>query len=338
MGMKQVPWLVDGFIAEGMTNLLLGMPHRGKSWFAEQLAVCVASGHNFLTEFPVEQGSVIFLDEDTPTSVLEWRLERLCSFLNEQLPSLPLDYRSMQGFQLDDVGDLSALKRDIAALSPPVLVIIDCLDSVVGNLDTNKTDGAKKAGQILNELKAIGATLLVLHHMSLKGEDDEKVYDSEVDFTKRAMGNTKIVANCDTAIGMWRVCEQPSNIFAVRVKPRRVLLDVPERFAIELAEYKDKGSAFLWHCGDVPRAPSDAAIEIFRLFYVNSGKPYTVKEVRHETGDLLSDRDTRNALKELDSENVLQMGKKKHNLYKYQLSPGFPRIDTQYADALRAAV
>jgi len=64
----------------------------------------------------------------------------------------------------------------------------------------------------------------------------------------------------------------------------------------------------------------------------------TVKEVRNNTGDLLSDRDTRNALKELESEHALQMGKKKHNLYKYQLNPDFAKVKTQYADALRAAV
>lgn len=336
MTLQPFPWLVQGFIAEGFNHLLVGRPHKGKSWFAAQLAVCVASGEEFLNEFPVRPGSVILIDEDTPTTVLEWRLGVLSSFYERDLSSLPLDYRSMRGFQLDDVGDVSALTQDIARLSPPVLVIIDCLDSALGRLDTNKTPDARKVGLILNSLKAKGATLLVLHHMSLKGEDDARIYESDADFTKWIMGNTKLVASSDTVFGMWGVTEQPRTVFAVRVKPRRMSLNVPERFAIELLDFKDQ--VLLCFRPDVPKAPSELAKIIFHLFHVNPTQPFTVREVEQQTGNVLSGSDTRIALKELAGNCVLLMGREKHNLHRYRVDPGFATLKTDYADALRAVV
>ena len=75
--------LVNGLIPEGHTVLLLGQPHSGKSWFSEQLAVCIAGGRLFLGDegFTVQNGSVILIDEDTPTDTLEERLTRLAPAL-----------------------------------------------------------------------------------------------------------------------------------------------------------------------------------------------------------------------------------------------------------------
>ena len=44
-------WLVQGLIPSGSSLVLLGEMHSGKAWLAEQLAVCVASGHDFLDTF-----------------------------------------------------------------------------------------------------------------------------------------------------------------------------------------------------------------------------------------------------------------------------------------------
>ena len=40
-------WIVDGLIGAEHTVLLLGKPHNGKSWIANQLAVSAASGEKF---------------------------------------------------------------------------------------------------------------------------------------------------------------------------------------------------------------------------------------------------------------------------------------------------
>jgi len=151
-----------------------GRPHRGKSWLVAAIALAVATQTLCLCKLATRFASVIYIDEDTPTSILEWRFDRLCRFLGLSRQSLPLFLWSMTGFRLDAPPDLQKLITTIKALPQPVLVVIDTLDSVLGGLDTNKTKDSVRVGQLLSELKACGATLLVTHHMSIHGLDDEK--------------------------------------------------------------------------------------------------------------------------------------------------------------------
>ena len=61
----------------------------GKSWVVDALVIHVASGKPFLG-FPVTQGLVILVDEDTPSGEAGNRLQRLARGLSLSLESLPI--------------------------------------------------------------------------------------------------------------------------------------------------------------------------------------------------------------------------------------------------------
>src|SRR5262245_12597609 len=68
-------WAVEGILAEGL-NLLAGAPKLGKSWFALNIALAVASGGTALGAIEVDAGEVLYLAlEDTPRR-LQSRLVR----------------------------------------------------------------------------------------------------------------------------------------------------------------------------------------------------------------------------------------------------------------------
>lgn len=145
-------WLVDGLIPEGHAVLLLGQPHSGKSWLVEQLALCIASGKRFLGNegFPVQDGSVIIIDEDTPTDTLEEHINRLAAGTGVELGRIPLELHSMQGFLLHDAKHVGALRTDISLKRGPVLVVIDSLSGVMGGWNQNTTSDALKAASRWN--------------------------------------------------------------------------------------------------------------------------------------------------------------------------------------------
>jgi len=55
-------WIVDQLFPQGSINILVGDGGVGKSWLTLHLALCVASGQDFLGNFPVKQGKVLLID------------------------------------------------------------------------------------------------------------------------------------------------------------------------------------------------------------------------------------------------------------------------------------
>jgi hypothetical protein len=80
MELPPVKYIVDGFIAEGLT-VLAGRPKVGKSWMALGLAIAVASPFGYaFGSIPVEQGDVLYL-------ALEDNKRRLKRRLNQMVPT-----------------------------------------------------------------------------------------------------------------------------------------------------------------------------------------------------------------------------------------------------------
>ena len=329
-------WLCEGFMPDDHILLFIGKPHNGKSWFVESLGVAAAGGKPFLDTYRTKYKNVIIIDEDTPTNILEERLRRLAAGMGLLLDDIPIDRRSMQGFRLDDTSSMNSLKQDISQSSSPVLLIIDSLSSVQGRWDQNRTNGAIKIGEALNELKVAGATILVAHHISLKTKN-EKSYGNSEDFTSQAMGNTQIVAKSDTAYGIWELPSKEHTRFVISTKPRRQSLQVTEPVCVELTEDRDKNWARLVFLDEIPRVQSDDALFIAPIF-VQDQREVDFKAVCSTIGEILPHRRLTAALSELENEKVILRGTQKHNRYTYRINPDFHNdfsLSTSYWDELR---
>jgi archaellum biogenesis ATPase FlaH len=334
MHKKKRKWIIDGLFPEGHLILVVGQPGNGKSWWMAQLAVDAAVGGQHICEFDIQQCSVIYIDEDTPTDTYEERLDRIAEFVNKTIQQLPIDCRSMSGFRLYDNKIRQALVDDIEVLNKNgkrVLLIIDCLGKVMAGGELDTTAQATKVMSYLTELRGAGATVIVTHHISLKRQVDLDIWDK----MSLVMNSTALVSNCDTAFVVSRVQIRKPTMFVIYPVERRLSLKHDEPFAVELFEDDEQSVAYLLKIDEIPSVPSDNAKKLFKLF-TDSATELTVRVIDQHLHRDLSERDIRNGLKELVAKQCLQWAEDRHSShrYHYKLHCDFAKLDTFYKKEL----
>lgn len=161
------PPVIDGLLYPG-TYLFAGSPKVGKSFFMAQLAYHVSTGTP-LWDFPVRQGSVLYLALEDDHRRLQKRLYRM--FGEDGTDNL---YFAVFAKQLGD-GLEEQLKKFLEEHSDTRLVIIDTLQKIRG-------EGGEKYSystdyEVISRLKKIaddsGICLLLVHHTRKQQADDK---------------------------------------------------------------------------------------------------------------------------------------------------------------------
>jgi hypothetical protein len=122
-----VEWLVEGYIALGELTLVPGAPESLKSWAMTDLARAVHTGGQWLGEFDVPQGSVLYIEQERVGNLV-YQLGLLEQAYGTDLGGLcvlPPEYP----FRLADPTTQANLKALVAVVRP-VLVIINSWRSV----------------------------------------------------------------------------------------------------------------------------------------------------------------------------------------------------------------
>ncbi|MFC1939922.1 AAA family ATPase [Chloroflexota bacterium] len=306
-------WLVKGLVPRGHAVLACGQPGVGKSWIVDGMAISVAGNKRYL-DLPVMSGPVILVDEDTPSDELGNRFQRLVSGFGLSLADIPLQIHSMENTNLADEATIQRLECEVAQ-TKSVLIIFDCLSKVMGgDFNENNATDANIAGTLWNRLKATGVTVFVTHHLN------KREGSIATDFVKLARGSAALVANSDTAFGIEFGRRNPTR-FNVYPQERRRKLSMREPFGIELGE--DNGLTWArLKLTNITEEVSDLAKHIWPLFY-DDRVTLTVNGVKEKLKGLGSDVEIREALHELHSRGLLQLGVGAHNRYQYSLNRKF---------------
>jgi hypothetical protein len=167
----EIKWTVRDVLPEGLT-ILGGKPKIGKSWFALDIGVAVASGGIALGDKAVEQGAVLYL-------ALEDNQRRLQSRLKKRLNG----GRAPQGLELAtqwprlNEGGLEALEGWLISHPNARLIIIDTLAKMrkAGNSNDRKTlyDADYESVEPLLSLAGrYNVAVLVVHHLRKAGAED----------------------------------------------------------------------------------------------------------------------------------------------------------------------
>lgn len=323
-------WLVSGLIPENDLILILGKPSSGKSWITEQLAICIAAGKTFVGEFRVKTREVIMYDEDSPTNIFRRRMSRLARGYGLNIEDLPIEAHSNEGFLLFDDQKRHELIDKVRTMDRPV-VMLDSLGKITERRNLNNTSEGTLAAACCNEIRDAGGTVFTVHHMSLKKEVDIR----DLDTSRLALGNTMIVAGCDTDISIFNLA---SDEFIIKPHGKRTKLRVKEPFAVKIREDRRGTWARLILLEEAPNIPSDNAKAIFSLFFSDRGVGLTVESISNKIKKGLSNIDIRETLRELVNERVLVTDNKAHNKFFYIINPDFLNknsLTTSYWDILR---
>jgi hypothetical protein len=185
-------WAVPGLIADGLT-LLAGAPKLGKSWFALNLAVAIASGGKALGGKEVTQGSVLYLAlEDIPRRLQS----RLSAVLNgDQAPdglTFEVECAPIADGGADLIRDWIAETRDAR------LVIVDVFARVRGRSDP-RADRYSVDYAAAQPLKTIadrtGVAVLLVHHTRKAAADD---------WLDMVSGSQGLAGSCDAVLMLTR--------------------------------------------------------------------------------------------------------------------------------------
>ncbi len=167
--------VIDGLLRKGETANIIAAPKVGKSWLSYGLALSVATGDEWLGQFPCGQGRVLVIDNELHPSTLAKRLPDVAQALSlrtEQYFS-QIDLLSLRGRLTDLHGIAKSLQR-----VPPgeyKLVILDAWYRAVPD-GVSENDNAGVAG-LYNLVDRIAGRLqcawVNVHHAS-KGSQSEK--------------------------------------------------------------------------------------------------------------------------------------------------------------------
>jgi AAA domain len=193
MELPPVKYIVDGFIAEGLT-VLAGRPKVGKSWMALGLAIAVASPFGYaFGSIPVEQGDVLYL-------ALEDNKRRLKRRLNQMVPtgSVPDRLDVTLSCSRLDRGGIEMIRRWVDDHPGARLVVIDVFKKVRPDAREKDSlyDGDYRAIEPLKQLAdERGTAILVLHHTRKMPADDP--FDT-------VSGSTGLTGAADTVLVLAR--------------------------------------------------------------------------------------------------------------------------------------
>ncbi|GCF11811.1 AAA family ATPase [Dictyobacter arantiisoli] len=164
-------WIVPNLISEGLL-LLVGKPKQGKSWFALQLAIAVASGGTLFGSYTANQSDVLYLAlEDTPQR-LQARAKQLLATM-ETMPTR-LEF-AVQHTRLDPAG-LAELEAYTQAHPKLGLVIIDTWAKLAPMTPPRARTQYEMDYAALAPLKQLADThhlsMLVIHHLRKSSGQD----------------------------------------------------------------------------------------------------------------------------------------------------------------------
>lgn len=210
-GVAQSYDFVQGLLTEGGASVIYGPSNCGKSFWALDLAACVATGRRFRDDLEVDQGAVVYLGLEGRQG-LQNRIEalRVSGLLDDSAP-LYLVFAPVSLLEADHAERLAASVRQAAeqASLPCRLVIVDTLARAMAGGDENAgKDMTSAVGQLDAIRAATGAHVSLIHHC---GKDE----------ARGARGHSSLRAAVDTEIEVSR--PEGETVSTVRVTKQRDL-------------------------------------------------------------------------------------------------------------------
>ncbi|HZS43582.1 MAG TPA: AAA family ATPase [Blastocatellia bacterium] len=156
-------WTVKGILPEGCV-IFAGRPKIGKSLFALQLALSVATGGQALEQVDVEQSDVLYLALEETRRRLQSRIKHLLG----DCP-IPAGLRMATNWPTIDEGGAEALEHWLENHPATRLVIVDTFRKIKSRKRGGEYDSLTKLADLS---KKFGICLLIVHHTRKADADD----------------------------------------------------------------------------------------------------------------------------------------------------------------------
>jgi hypothetical protein len=202
-------YIVDGFLPADDVHVAVGDSGLGKTAWAYQLGLCVATGVPFLG-MNVQQGRVLYVDMENGREEILNVSQSLCTHLG--IEPFPGDFLCGEGCDKDSLFAAVAQFR-------PSLVIIDTLRP----FDPQAEKYNDEMGKFLQELKTTAreqhCAFLLLHHIRKPGENGVPALENTntLEWLLQAAGARALINQTNTRIAFDRPRRaQPDSAFVMK--------------------------------------------------------------------------------------------------------------------------
>ena len=162
-------WLVDTLWGEQAVGILAGDPKTGKTFWALDLAIAVASGTPCLRHYPVQTpGPVLLYAAEDASHIVRTRLEGIAHAAQTRFETLDIAVIDTPVIRLDEAEHREQLAHTVSCVQPRVLI----LDPLVRlhSRDENAVSEIAPILAFLRELQRTFATaVLLVHHARKSG-------------------------------------------------------------------------------------------------------------------------------------------------------------------------
>lgn len=279
---EPIPYIVSDLILEGSVNLWYGQFGSKKTWSLLDLAVCVASGKQWLN-FDVTPCKVLIVDEESGERRLA---DRLGSIIRGELDgdNVPVNSVSLAQFNLrDNPNDLNALIILISETGAK-LVIIDALADIMLGGDENAVKDTQPVFAGLRYASEVtGASFIVIHHSNKLGG---------------YRGSSAIAGAIDS---MLLIQSKPESDL-ITFKTEKVRDGKPLTFAGE-AKWSDSG--FYMIPSDFQANTMLTKAQRFTLDYFTDNGDNTLEKLTDYAGGLYADVTLKTAIQKLINDGLL---------------------------------
>lgn len=218
--LREPEFIIHDLIETDALALAFGSPGSGKSFFALDIACCVATGHEFHGR-GVRPGPVIYIAGEGHNGIRR-RLTAWEMHNGQSIDDAPL-YLSARAISMTDkeatAETLKAIEEIAEQCSDPLLIIVDTLARNFGAGDENSTKDMNTFVSAVDDLRReFGATALIVHHT---GHDARS----------RGRGSSVLKAALDTEFS----CEKNESLVTIETTKMKDAVE-PEPLHFKLTE------------------------------------------------------------------------------------------------------
>jgi hypothetical protein len=162
-------WLIRDLWLHQAVGWCAGAPKSGKTFFACEMAISVASGAPCLGHFVVEEPgpTLIYLAEDSLPRIHD-RIAAICSHRKIDLAALDLYLITVPRLQLDLPSDLERLDATVARIKPHLL-LLDCLSRLHARDESSASEMSPLLGSVRELSRRHNLAITICHHVTKRG-------------------------------------------------------------------------------------------------------------------------------------------------------------------------
>jgi len=311
---EEMEWYVQDLIPKGDICMLAGKGGSYKSSLMMHLAMCSTNNKLFMGKYKVQQGNVLFINEENHIQIIKGLYKRLIKGMSiEKTKGLFLSQERNLIIDTEDVSDLLAIAKKVLEKKID-LIIFDSLRRFV----TFDENDATKTNNFFNKLKKFRKlckypTIILISHMKKSNPNNSG------DIRDSIRGSADLTQASDSSIAINRKIGKESFIFH-QIKCRGGL-EKTKKLVLAVSGENKKTLDFVEtdiseKAAEIKTQVNMAAEEILKIVENSNENIFNRKYFLEELKEKFSDTMIFKALKEMEEEGtVIKQGSGKNTVW-----------------------